>query len=148
MNDRVVDERRGDLVLTTDRRRIDVEAVRAMLLASHWGGTLTRDVLARAIENSVCVSVLEGTARTRQVGFARVVTDLATYGYLTDVIVAEDMRGRGVGSWMVEAIVGHPDLQGFRRIALYTRDARRLYERFGFSTDRPQSVYMELRPKR
>jgi len=148
MNDRVVDERRGDLVLTTDRRRIDVEAVLAMLLASHWGGAITRDVLARAIENSICISVLEGTIRTRQVGFARVVTDLATYGYLTDVIVAEDMRGRGVGSWMVEAIVGHPDLQGFRRIALYTRDARRLYERFGFSTDRPESVYMELRPKR
>ena len=148
MNDRIVEDRRGDLVLTTDRRRIHLDGVLAMLLASHWGGNMTRDLLARAIENSVCISVLEATDRMRHVGFARVVTDLATYGYLTDVIVAEDMRARGVGSWMIEAIVKHPDLQGFRRLALFTRDARELYERFGFSTDRPASDYMELRPKR
>jgi ribosomal protein S18 acetylase RimI-like enzyme len=147
MNDRVVDDRRGDLVLSTDRRLIDVDAVLAMLLVSHWGGHMTREVLVRAIEHSVCISVFEATNRMRQVGFARVVTDLATYGYLTDVIVAGDMRGRGVGSWMVEAIVAHPDLQGLRRLALFTRDARRLYERFGFSTERPASDYMELRPK-
>jgi len=73
--------------------------------------------------------------------------DLATYAYLTDVIVAESARGEGIGSWMVEAILAHPDLQGLRRVALYTRDARALYERYGFTTDRPASVYMELRPR-
>lgn len=145
MNDRLVEARRDGLILTTDRSRIDVDATLAMLRASHWGGGMTRAVLARAIEHSVCFSVLDGDRHHQQLGFARAVTDLATYAYLTDVIVAEEARGRGIGSWMIEAIVEHPDLQGLRRIALFTRDARRLYERHGFSSAPPKSVYMELR---
>jgi GNAT superfamily N-acetyltransferase len=138
MNDRPIEERRRDLVLSTDRRRIDVETVLSMLRLSHWGGAMTRSMLDRAIANSVCFGVYEDT---RHLGFACAVSDLATYAYLTDVIVAEDARGRGIGSWMVEAIIAHPDLQGLRRIALYTRDARALYEPYGFTTDRPASVY-------
>jgi ribosomal protein S18 acetylase RimI-like enzyme len=145
MDDRPIEERRGDLLLSTDRARIDVDAILAMLRASHWGGAMTRPVLERGIANSVCFGVYEDT---RQLGFARAVSDLATYAYLTDVIVAEHARGRGIGSWMVEAILAHPDLRGLRRIALYTRDARALYERYGFTTDRPTSIYMELRTKR
>jgi ribosomal protein S18 acetylase RimI-like enzyme len=145
VRDQLIESERDGLVLSTDRSRVDVGAVLEMLLASHWGGTMTRDQLERAIENSVCVGVYDGS---RQLGFARIVTDLATYAYLTDVIVAESARGRGIGSWMVEAIVGHPDLTGLRRIALFTRDAKGLYERFGFSTDPPRSVYMELRTRR
>lgn len=145
MRDQLIESERGGLLLSTDRGRIDVGAVLEMLLVSHWGGGLTRDRLERAIENSICVGVYEGP---RQLGFARTVTDLATYAYLTDVIVAEPARGRGIGSWMVEAILGHPDLGGLRRIALFTRDAKGLYERFGFTTDPPKSVYMELRTHR
>jgi GNAT superfamily N-acetyltransferase len=146
MNDQIVEERRGDLVLTTDRSRIDVDVVLAMLHASHWGGSITRPMLERAIENSVCFGVY-AIAETgwRQVAFTRAVSDLTTYAYLTDVIVADNMRGRGIGSWMVESVLAHPDLQGLRRIALFTRDARRLYERYGFSTEMPASVYMERR---
>ena len=146
MNDRLVERRRGDLILSTDRARVDVDATLAMLHASHWGGNMRREQLERAIENSVCFSVIDIANDNRQLAFARVVTDLTTYAYLTDVIVAEDARGRGLGSWMVETIVEHPDFQGLRRIALLTRDAQGLYERFGFSTDMPKSVYMELRP--
>ena len=146
MNDRLVEKRRGDLILSTDRARVDVEATLAMLHASHWGGNMRREQLVRAIEHSVCFSVLDVANDNRQLAFARVVTDLTTYGYLTDVIVAQDARGRGLGSWMVETIVEHPDFQELRRITLLTRDAQRLYERFGFSTDPPKSVYMELRP--
>ena len=145
MNDQVMEERRGRLLLSTDRTRLDLDAVLAMLHDSHWGGATTPDVLRRAVGNSVCVGVYEGD---RQVAFARAVTDLATYAYLTDVIVAPDARGRGIGSWMVEAILAHPDLQGLRRIALLTRDARALYEKFGFTADPPRSTYMELRARR
>jgi len=145
MNDRPFEQRRGELLLTTDRSRIDVPVVLALLRASHWGGAMTTAILERAIANSVCFGVYDAT---RQVGFARAVSDLATYAYLTDVIVADDARGRGIGSWMVEAILEHPDLQGLRRITLFTRDARALYERYGFSTDPPTSVYMELRGRR
>jgi GNAT superfamily N-acetyltransferase len=115
-----------------------------MLHRSHWGGAVTRDILVRAIPNSVCVGVYEGT---RQLAFARAITDLATYAYLSDVIVLEDARGRGLGSWMIEAILDHPDLQRLRRIALLTRDARELYERYGFVEGvTTASIYMERRP--
>ncbi len=143
MNDRIVEERRGDLLLSTDRGRIDVDATLAMLLASHWGGSMTRPLLERAIVNSVCFGICD--ADGRQLAFARAVSDLATYAYLTDVIVAADARGKGLGTWIVAAILAHPDLQGLRRIALWTRNARALYERFGFSTELPASTYMELR---
>ncbi|HEV8447976.1 MAG TPA: GNAT family N-acetyltransferase [Gemmatimonadaceae bacterium] len=142
MNDRLVERRRGDLLLSTDRARIDQRAVLAMLHDSHWGAEVTVDILARSIANSLCVGVYDGS---RQVAFARAVTDLSTFAYLTDVIVADDSRGRGIGSWMVEEILAHPDLQGLRRIALLTRDAQALYERFGFSTRMATSTYMERR---
>jgi len=145
MNDRLVEQVRGDLVLSTDRARLDVDRVLAWLLASHWGATMTRPILERAIENSVAVGVYRGDA---QLGFLRAVSDLATYAYLTDVIVDDAARGQGIGSWMVEAILAHPDLQGLRRWALWSRDAPWLYRKFGFSTDMPPSTYMELRPGR
>jgi len=143
MNDQVVERQRGDLLLSTDRARIDHAAVLAMLHDSHWGAAVTAEVLARSIVNSVCVGIFDGE---RQLAFARVVTDLSTYAYLTDVIVAVHARGRGLASWMIEEILAHPDLQGLRRIALLTRDAQTLYERFGFSTRMPTSTYMERRP--
>ena len=145
MNDRVIEEHRNGLILTTDRARVDLDAVLSMLVRSYWGGAMTMPVLERAIANSVTFSVLDQAGN--QLGFARAVSDLATYAYLADVIVAETARGRGIGTWMVEAILAHPDLQGLRRVALLTRDARALYERCGFTADRPASVYMELRPR-
>lgn len=143
MNDHVVEERRGDLILSTDRSRLDLDGVLAMLHDSHWGSAVTRPVLERAAANSVCVGIYRGDV---QLAFARAVTDLATFAYLTDVIVAEQARGGGLGSWMVETLLAHPDLQGLRRITLLTRDAQRLYEKFGFSTKMPASTYMEMRP--
>lgn len=142
MDDQPIEEQRDTLVLSTDRARLDLDGVLVMLHDSHWGSGVTRDVLRRAVANSLCVGVYDGA---RQIAFARAVTDCATYAYLTDVIVAEDARGRGVGTWMVDALLRHPDLQGLRRIALLTRDARSLYEKFGFTTDPPRSTYMELR---
>ena len=135
---------RGDFTISTDPRRLDLDAIHRFLVRSYWAEGIPRDVMERSIANSLPFGLYE---RSEQVGFARVVSDLATYAYLTDVIVAETARRQGIGSWMVEAILSHPDLQGLRRVALYTRDAQALYERYGFSTDRPASVYMELRAR-
>src|SRR5690242_14294787 len=135
MDDVTLEERRGDLLISTDRARIDIDAVLAMLHASHWGSGMSRRALERAIANSVCIGVYD--AGGKQLAFARAVTDLATYAYLTDVIVAEDARGKGLGKWMTRLLVAHPDLQGLRRMALWTRNARGLYEQFGFSTELP-----------
>jgi ribosomal protein S18 acetylase RimI-like enzyme len=143
VRDRIIELRRGDLILTTDRSRLDIDTVLVMLQASHWGGAVTREILARSVENSVCVGVYRGD---EQLAFARAVTDLATYAYLTDVIVSPSARGSGLGSWMVETFLAHPDLQGLRRITLLTRDAHSLYQKFGFSTKMPASTYMEIRP--
>jgi len=144
VDDQLIEAARADLTLSTDRSRIDIDAVLAMLRSSHWAGSMTRPQLERAIANSLCVSVFSSDV---QLGFARAVTDLSTYAYLTDVIVADSARGRGIGSWMVETMLMHPDLQGLRRIALWTRTARALYERFGFSpADVPASTYLEIRP--
>jgi ribosomal protein S18 acetylase RimI-like enzyme len=143
MNDRPIEWRRGDVVLSTDRTRLDVDAVYAMLRATYWAASMDRPALERAIENSLCVGVYEDD---RMVAFARAVTDLSTYAYLTDVIVADGHRGRGYGSWMVELFLEHPELQGLRRIALLTRDAQRLYEPFGFTAGvSGGSTYMEIR---
>jgi GNAT superfamily N-acetyltransferase len=148
MRDQIVQDARDSLVLTTDRQWIDVDAVYEMLRTEHWGWQVTRELLERSIENSVCVGVYDTSDADRQLAFARVVTDLATYAYLTDVVVSPAARGRGIGHWMIDAIVGHPDLRDVRRVALLTRDARALYEKFGFTTDMPTSTYMELRPRR
>ena len=128
MDDQLIESTRNGLTLSTDRARIDVDAVLAMLRGSHWAGTMTRAQLERAIANSLCIGVYDSSAR--QLGFTRAVTDLATYAYLTDVIVDESARGQGIGAWMVEAVLIHPDLQGLRRIALWTRSARARTERF------------------
>jgi N-acetylglutamate synthase-like GNAT family acetyltransferase len=95
------------------------------------------------VANSVCFGVYEGAAT---IGFARVVTDLSTYGYLTDVVVTPWRRGRGIGSWLTDCVLAHPDLQGFRRLALITRDAEDLYARAGFVVGAGALVYMERTP--
>lgn len=146
MNDRLIELHRGDLLLSTDRSRIDFGVVLGWLHDSHWGGYMSGDLLERAVENSLTVGVYRGA---EQLGFLRVVTDLTTFAYFTDVIVAGSARGRGIASWMIEAVLAHPDLQGLRRFALLTRDAQTLYQKFGFSASNlSASTYMELRPGR
>jgi ribosomal protein S18 acetylase RimI-like enzyme len=143
MDDRPLERHRGDALISTDRARLDVDAVLAMLRDTHWAHSMEREALECAIANSLCVGVYENG---HIVAFARAVTDLATYAYLTDVVVAADRRGRGFGRWMIELFLEHPDLQRLRRIALLTRDAQWLYEPFGFSVGvSGGSTYMELR---
>lgn len=127
-------------VVSTDRGRIDLDVVHGYLRSSYWAAGMPRDVLERAIENSVTFGVYDGT---RQVGFARVITDRATYAYLSDVFIVEEYRGRGLSKWMMECLLAHPDLQGLRRFALFTRDASGLYERYGFGPARSRSTYLE-----
>ena len=142
MNDRIVEQQRGDLTLSTDRARIDVDAVLAWLVASHWGGKMTRPMLERAIENSVCFGVYHGDSL---IGLGRVISDLSTYAYWTDVVIAARYRGQGLGRWLSECMLAHPGLQGLRRVALLTRDAEALYAGLGFTVGPGPLVYMEHR---
>ena len=133
---------RGQFVISTDRDRLDLDAVHDYISTSYWAAGMPRDVLERAVENSLIFGIYDGP---RQAGFARAITDRATYAYLSDVFVVEEYRGRGLSKWLMECILAHPDLQGLRRFALFTRDAQGLYERYGFGPALGASTYMERR---
>ena len=141
MNDAIYERRRGDLLLSTDRARLDVDLIHRVLAATYWASGIPRDVVVRAIAGSIAFGLYESG---QQVGFARVITDMATYAYLADVFIVEQRRGEGLGDWLVESIRLHPQLQGLRRFALITRDAAPLYARHGFTTPPEPFGYMEL----
>jgi N-acetylglutamate synthase-like GNAT family acetyltransferase len=143
MNDRPIQLRRGEFILSTDRARMEPGIILQLLHDTHWGGGLSLASLSLAMANSVCFGVFE---RDTLVGFGRAVTDLATYAYWTDVVVAETHRGRGLGRWLSECMLAHPELQGLRRVALLTRDAADLYAGLGFSVGPGSLIYMERRP--
>ena len=140
MDDQAREWIRDDYIVSTDRRKLDIDLVHDYLGSSYWAAGMPRAVLERGIENSLTFGIYY---HGRQVGFARVITDLATYAYLSDVFVLESHRGRGLSKWLMECILAHPDLQGLRRFALFTRDAQGLYERYGFGPPRGKSTYME-----
>jgi ribosomal protein S18 acetylase RimI-like enzyme len=142
LNDVPVEFRRGEYLISTDRGRIAPEAALALLRSTFWGAGMDLDVLSRAITNSVCFGLYRGEDL---IGFGRVVTDLATYAYWTDVVVADGHRGKGLGQWLSECMLRHPELQRFRRVALLTRDAQALYERVGFTVGPESLIYMEHR---
>ena len=148
MDDIPIEVARDDgLVISTDRTRIDIDAVLTMLRRSHWAWNIARATLERAIANSVTFGVYDTHHGARQIGFARAISDLATYAYLSDVIIAESERGRGIGGWLVQTILAHPDLQHLRRIALFSRDAPDLYRKFGFGPMPSTTTYLEIRAK-
>lgn len=114
--------------LTDEAARLDLEAVITLLRTTYWAADRPRDVMARSVQSSLCFSLFhEGV----QIGFARVITDYATVGYLCDVVIADGHRGRGVGKWMLACILEHPQLNGCR-IDLFTKDAQKFYSALGF----------------
>jgi GNAT superfamily N-acetyltransferase len=141
LGDAPIESVRGDYVISTDRSRVDVAAVHAFLSATYWSPGIPEDVIRRGIAGAICFGIYHGR---EQVGFARVITDRATYAYLSDVYVLESHRGRGLATWMMEVIMAHPDLQGLRRFSLSTRDAHALYARFGFGPVANPDRQMEI----
>jgi GNAT superfamily N-acetyltransferase len=135
------DQNRRMYTITTDRARFDVDAIHAFLSRSYWSPGVPRATVERAIANSLAFGVFDGV---EQVGFARVVTDRATFAYLADVYVLEGHRGQGLGRRLVETILAHEDLQGLRRFLLATRDAHGLYAGFGFKPLAAPDRMMEI----
>ena len=128
--------------ITTDRSRLDVEQIYSYLAEeSYWAAGIARDVVERSIEHSLCFAAFDGDA---QVGFARVITDYATFAYVADVFVISSHRGRGVSKKIMAAIREHPRLQNLRRWLLVTRDAHGLYQQYGFSGLKAPERHMEI----
>jgi len=133
--------RRGEYSISTDKGRLDVAVIHGFLTMSYWAAGVSMDVVKRSIEHSLAFGVYKGD---QQVGFARIITDYATFAYLGDVFILEPFRGRGLSKWLMEVIVGHPELQGLRRWVLLTRDAHGLYRQVGFTELSNPERYMEM----
>jgi GNAT superfamily N-acetyltransferase len=128
--------------ISTDPQRLDVEVIHHFLSEeSYWSPGIPRHTVERAIKNSLCFGVYAGA---EQVGFARVVTDKTTFGYLADVFIVSTHRGKGLSKWLMQCILGHEELQGLRRFLLFTSDAHGLYRQVGFKEVESPSRVMEI----
>ena len=137
----VIESRRGEYVVSTDPAKLDLDVIHGFLTNCYWAKGIPRETVERSIEHSLCFGIYHGSEV--QVGFARVVTDHATFAYLADVFVLPAERGQGLGRWLVESILAHPGLQDLRRWLLGTRNAHGLYRRCGFSEPAPPFAFLE-----
>ena len=132
---------RAPFEISTDKARLDVALIHENLARSYWSSGIQREVVERAIANSVCFGAYHAR---EQVGFARVVSDCATFAYLCDVFVVAAWRGRGISKFLMECVKAHPDLQRLRRWMLATRDAHGLYAQFGFTPISAPERFMQI----
>jgi len=137
----VADTRCGDYIISCDSHRIDTDAVESLLRQTFWACRRPRAVIEKSIINSITFG---GFIGGQQIAMARVVTDRATFGWICDVVVAPEHRGKGLSKAMMEAILEHPELKGMRRFILATRDATSLYSRYGFKELLDDYRWMEL----
>lgn len=131
----------GELTISTDKTLLQIDRIHQFLSEeSYWAKERTREQTETAIENSLCFGVYAGE---KQVGFARVISDFATFAYIGDVYILEEFRGRGLSKRLMEIITDYPELQGLRRWLLATKDAHSLYEKFGFHELKFPTRWME-----
>jgi len=135
-------ERNVDYTISLDPSRLQLEVIHGFLAQSYWSPGIPKELIEKAIDHSLCVGAF--SADGQQVGFARLVTDHATFGYLADVFVLEPHRGRGLSTRMVRALLELPEVKGMRRLALVTRDAHGVYAREGFGPLAAPDRWMEL----
>ncbi|WP_250474045.1 GNAT family N-acetyltransferase [Caballeronia sp. GAFFF1] len=132
---------RGEWRVTTDIASFDFDVIHRYLSeVAYWSPGVARETVERAARHSLAFGLFEGA---RQIGYARMITDTATFAYLADVFVLPERQGAGLGKWMIECVMAHPDLQGLRRMMLVTSDAHGLYARFGFRTSAHPERIME-----
>jgi GNAT superfamily N-acetyltransferase len=132
----------GAISITCDPVRLDLDAIHGFLVGSYWAAGIPREVVERSLRHSICFGALDGEC---QVGFARVISDRATYAYVADVFVLPSHRGLGIGKRLMAAVTSHPELQNLRLWTLFTRDAHGLYRQYGFTQARYADRLMERR---
>ena len=132
--------KRDSFIISDDTARLNIDAICDFLSRAYWAQNRSRNLIEKSIQYSLNFGVYDGD---RQVGFARVVTDRAIFAYLCDVFIHEDYRGKGLGKWMMECVLNHPELQGLRRWCLLTRDAHGLYKQVGFTELNDSARWME-----
>jgi N-acetylglutamate synthase-like GNAT family acetyltransferase len=131
---------KGNFKISTNPDLLDVDVIHAFLTRSYWSRGISRDLVIKSIDNSLCFGLYD---QDRQVGFARVITDYTTHAYLCDVFILETHQGQGLGKWLIECVVTWPALQGIRRLVLATADAQEFYRKIGFSELTTPEMFME-----
>lgn len=135
----------NQFTLSTDKSKLDINAIHAFLSTkAYWCLNIPKETVKRSIENSLCFGMYEGE---KQVGFARVISDMATIAYLGDVYILEEYRGKGLSKWLMETIMSYHDLQGLRRWILLTGDAHELYRQYGWNNIADPTKWMEVHRK-
>jgi N-acetylglutamate synthase-like GNAT family acetyltransferase len=132
---------RDNFTISTDPSRLDIDAIVDMLTRAYWAIGRPRERTERAIKNSLVFGVYDGE---KQIGVARVVSDYSIFAYLCDVFIHEDYRAHGLGKWLIQTILEHPDLKEMRRWVLVTSDAHGLYEQYGFSSIEDPEHWMQM----
>lgn len=136
---------KGEFSISTDKTKLQLDAIHEFLSTkAYWCLKIPKERVQTAIANSLCFGVYH---KDKQIGFARIISDLATVAYLGDVYILEEYRGKGLSKWLVETIMAHPDLQGLRRWILLTGDAHGLYRQFGWTDIADPSKWMEVHNK-
>lgn len=133
-----------EFIISSDKSLIKIEDVVALLKNSYWAAARSKEIIVKSIENSFCIGVYH---KNKQIGFARMITDYATYAYLCDVIIDEEYRGQGIGKELVGYILEHPNLEDVKSLWLQTKDAHKLYEKYGFESVQDTSKLMIKRKK-
>lgn len=133
---------KDNYTISTNKKKLDLFLIHRFLTESYWSKGITIDKVKNSITNSLCFGVYDGT---KQVGFARVVTDYSVFGYLADVFIINEYRGNGLSKWLMECTVNHPDVKDLRTWMLATKDAHGLYGKFGFKPLEEPEKYMRKR---
>ena len=136
----------NEFCISTDKSKLDINIIHNYLCdESYWAKNIPVETVERSIEGSCCFGLyVKENSISKQIGFARVITDFATFGYLADVFIIETYRGKGLAKWMMEMIMKHPEMQGLRGWLLATKDAHALYAKFGFSLLENTGRFMRL----
>jgi len=127
--------------ISSDRQEMDLETIHAFISSTYWAEGIPKETLKKALDNSLCFGVF--SSEGKQVGFARMITDQATFAYLADVFIDEAHRGKGLSKWLMQEVHNHPSLQGLRRILLATRDAHGLYQEYGYTPISSPATFMQ-----
>lgn len=130
----------GEFLITTDPLKVDIDAVNELLSRSYWSEKRNKEIIEKFIKNSLCFSLYH---LDKQIGFARVVTDYITFGYVRDVFIHEDYRSNGLGKWLINCVVSHPEIEKIERLMLATKDAQGFYKYHGFSELQKPEAFME-----
>jgi N-acetylglutamate synthase-like GNAT family acetyltransferase len=140
----IMEWKKDEYLISTDKSKIDLNAVHHFLSQSYWAEGIPKDTVKRSIDNSLCFGIYR---KGRTVGFARVISDFATFAYLADVFVLPEERGKGLAKGLMQMIIDHPQLQNLRRFTLATKDAHDLYAQFGFTSfDKPDRWMQKHEP--